>query len=410
MARRTLLITYIATYLLAITGIIRSLVHFGDDRLWSIALFAAGYLVLLLAEPFFVRRKRLLTYFYLFVQTAIICALALITPTVDFWAVLFCPLVVQVMHNFPQRTGFLITGIFTVFMSILMLLGLGPEMGLPLVLVYGVVYFLLAAFIAIILEAVAARDESQKRQAELESTHQQLQNHTARAEELAVLQERNRLARELHDSVTQSLYSLTLLAVAGQRMIQAEDLQQIAGNQARLGEIAQEALQEMRLLVYELRPLALESEGLLGALEQRLESVERRAGIQARVQVDGDLRQGKGEVELAPDLEEELYRIAQEALNNALKHARASQVVLSVRVAEDSAALEVTDDGQGFDLADVHDKGGLGLISMQERADKIGGQLAVSSAPGEGTKVTVTAPITPSHSEGSSNHPGVADG
>jgi signal transduction histidine kinase len=165
-------------------------------------------------------------------------------------------------------------------------------------------------------------------------------------------------------------------------MIQAEDLQQIAGNQARLGEIAQQALQEMRLLVYELRPLALESEGLMGALEHRLETVERRAGIQARVLVEG-------EVELAPDLEEELYRIAQEALNNALKHAGASQVALSVRVTEGSVALEVTDDGQGFDLADIHDTGGLGLISMQERADKIGGQLTIRSAPGEGTTVSV---------------------
>ena len=272
-------------------------------------------------------------------------------------------------------------------------------------------YFLFAAFIAIIREAEAAREESQKRQAELQQEVEQrvqIEEALRKSEmEKAVAAERNRLARELHDSVTQSLYSLTLLAVAGQRMIQAEDLQQIAGNQARLGEIAQQALQEMRLLVYELRPLALESEGLIGALEQRLETVERRAGVQARVLVEG-------EVELAPDLEEELYGIAQEALNNALKHAGATQVVLSVRAAEKSVALEVADDGQGFDPADMRDTGGLGLISMQERADKIGGQLTVRSAPGEGTRVTVTVPLAepenpPSHSEGLSNHPEVSD-
>jgi signal transduction histidine kinase len=194
------------------------------------------------------------------------------------------------------------------------------------------------------------------------------------------------LARELHDSVTQSLYSLTLLAEAGQRMIQVGDLPQIAGNQTRLGEIAQQALQEMRLLVYELRPLALESEGLVGALEQRLETVERRAGIKARVLVEG-------EIQLAPDLEEELYGIAQEALNNALKHAKASEVVLSVRVTEGSVALEVADDGQAFDLPDVHDKGGLGLISMRERADKIGGQLEIDSAPGAGTRVRISVQL-----------------
>jgi signal transduction histidine kinase len=383
MARRTLLITYIATYLLAVGAIIRTLVRFRDDRFWSIGALLGGYLLLLFSEPVFVRRSRLLTCIYLLVQTAIIGTLSFITPEVDFWAALFCPVVVQVMHSFPQRIGFLITGIFAVIMSVLMLLGLGPEVGLPLVLTYGVVYFFLAAFIAIVREAEAAREESQRQQAELQSAHVQLQAYTARAEELAVLQERNRLARELHDSVTQSLYSLTLLAVAGQRMIEGEDLQQIAGNQARLGEIAQQALQEMRLLVYELRPLALESAGLIGALEQRLETVERRAGIQARVVVEG-------EVDLAADVEEELYGIAQEALNNSLKHAKASQVALSVRVADESVALEVADDGQGFDLARIGAKGGLGLISMQERADRIGGQLAIHSAPGEGTRVKVS--------------------
>jgi signal transduction histidine kinase len=116
-------------------------------------------------------------------------------------------------------------------------------------------------------------------------------------------------------------------------------------------------------------------------LEHRLETVERRAGIQARVLVEGV-------VELAPDLEEELYGIAQEALNNALKHAGASKIVLSVRMVDKSVILEVADDGQGFDLAEVQVKGGLGLISMQERAEKIGGQLDIDSAPGEGTRVS----------------------
>ncbi len=411
MARRALLVTYIASYLLVVGSIIRYVVRFSDYRFSSIALLS-GYLILLFIEPLLIRRDRLLAYIYLFAQTAIICTLSFISPNVDFWTALFFPLAVQVMHNFPQRTGFLVTGIFTVAMAILMLLGPGPEVGLPLIFLNGVGYFLFAAFIAIIREAEAAREESQKRQAELQQVVEQrvqVEEALRKSEmEKAVAAERNRLARELHDSVTQSLYSLTLLAVAGQRMIQAEDLQQIAGNQARLGEIAQQALQEMRLLVYELRPLALESEGLIGALEQRLETVERRAGIQARVLVEGD-------VELAPDLEEELYRIAQEALNNELKHAGASQVVLSVRVAEGSVGLEVADDGHGFDLAEVQDKGGLGLISMQERADKIGGQLTIHSAPGEGTRVMVTVPLTgreypPSQSEGSSNHPEVSDG
>ena len=110
MARRTLLITYIAAYLLAVGGIIRTLIRFSDDRFWPIAILLGVYLVLLFSEPVFIRRDRLFTYLYLLVQTTIICTVAFLTPSVDFWAMLFCPLIVQAMHNFPQRTGFLITG------------------------------------------------------------------------------------------------------------------------------------------------------------------------------------------------------------------------------------------------------------------------------------------------------------
>jgi len=107
----------------------------------------------------------------------------------------------------------------------------------------------------------------------------------ARTREVAVLAERQRLARDLHDSVTQSLYSLTLMAGAAERLYQKGDIERAAEYQARQGQIAQEALKEMRLLVYELRPSALEEEGLVGALRQRLDAVERRVDIEATLDV-----------------------------------------------------------------------------------------------------------------------------
>jgi signal transduction histidine kinase len=392
MARRTLLITYIATYLLAVGSIIRYLVGFRDDRLWSIALLLGGYLLLLFAEPFLIRRNRLLTYVYLFVQTAIVCTLSSITPTVDFWAVLFCPLVVQVMHTFPQRTGFFITGIFTVIASVFLLWGLGLEVGLPLVLVYAVIYFLLAAFIAIILEAVAARRESQMRQAELQQeVEQRLQVEEAlRLSEMekAVTEERSRLARELHDSVTQSLYSLTLFTEATRQM--AEDAGQggIERQIGQIGRIGLQALKEMRLLVYELRPPELKEEGLVRALRKRLEAVEGRAGVEARMVVDAD-DFGR----LPRSVELELYRIAQEALNNALKHAAATKVVVHLRKGDGRVELEVVDDGLGFQPEAVRDHGGMGLESIRQRAEGLGGTATIRSARSEGTRVKVIADL-----------------
>lgn len=202
------------------------------------------------------------------------------------------------------------------------------------------------------------------------------------AEQLAVVRERERLARELHDSVTQSLYSLTLLAEAGWQMAEVDNLENVGDYLRRLGQISQQALKEMRLLVYELRPLVLQREGLVGALQLRLDAVEKRAGLDARLLAERD-------VELPPLVEEELYRIAQEALNNVLKHAAASAVTVRIRSEGSQAVLEVVDDGKGFDVSDTTDRGGMGLVSMRERVEKIRGSMAILSTPGEGTTVRI---------------------
>jgi nitrate/nitrite-specific signal transduction histidine kinase len=202
------------------------------------------------------------------------------------------------------------------------------------------------------------------------------------AQQSAIVEERGRLARELHDSVTQSLYSLTLLAEAGQRLAKAGDIERTREYLHRLGEIGQQSLKEMRLLVYELRPLALREEGLIGALNQRLDAVERRAGVDARLIVEGEFT-------ISEQAEEALYRIAQEALNNALKHAAPTSVEVAIRADGKHVELEVIDDGKGFAPDAAGSGGGLGLISMRERAERIGATYKVISAVGEGTRVKV---------------------
>ncbi len=203
------------------------------------------------------------------------------------------------------------------------------------------------------------------------------------AEQLAVMRERQRLARELHDSVTQALYSLTLLSEAARRMASSGQLQQAREPLHRLNAIAQQALKEMRLLVFELRPLVLKREGLIGALQHRLDAVEGRAGVEARLLVQGEPR-------LPGEVEEGLYRIAQEALNNALKHAAASAVTVTIDAHDDMVSMRVTDDGAGFDPQTASAGGGMGLTTMRERAEKMGARLEIASTPGQGTAVSVT--------------------
>lgn len=202
------------------------------------------------------------------------------------------------------------------------------------------------------------------------------------AQTAAALEERNRLARDLHDSVTQSLYSLTLLAEGWRRLAQRGRLTDVDSALAELGEIAQQSLKEMRLLIYELRPPVLEQAGLLGALHQRLGAVERRAGIEARL-IAEEL------IKLPLQVEQGLYRITQEALNNALKHAKATTVTVFVRASNKWIEVEIADNGCGFEPERLNGQSGLGLISMRERAEQLGGELAIESKLGEGTTIKV---------------------
>lgn len=203
-----------------------------------------------------------------------------------------------------------------------------------------------------------------------------------RAEQAAVVEERQRLARDLHDSVSQALYGLTLFVEAGKDSTRAGNLSQVEYYLNRSGDTARQALREMRLLIYELRPKLLEEEGLLGAVRRRLESVERRAGMETELIVPNP-------IELPAEVERDLYQIIQEALNNVLKHSAATHVTL--RMVSESARLEleIMDNGKGFDPKTIQEKAGIGLASMRERAQRSGGTLSIRSQPGQGTCIQV---------------------
>jgi signal transduction histidine kinase len=202
------------------------------------------------------------------------------------------------------------------------------------------------------------------------------------AQQLAIIKERSRLARDLHDSVMQSLYGATLYAEAAARQLTSGDRDMAVGHLREIRGTTQEALREMRLLIFELRPPILKQEGLVAALQARLEAVEARVGLETQLQAETNGR-------LPRQVEEGLYRIAQEALNNTLKHAQARHVVVRLDRTDGHVSLEITDDGCGFDLGAAQEHGGFGLCGMEERAMRLGGKLTVASEPGTGTKIRV---------------------
>jgi PAS domain S-box-containing protein len=207
------------------------------------------------------------------------------------------------------------------------------------------------------------------------------------AQQLAALEERQKLARELHDSVSQALYGIALGAKTARALLN-RDPAQVAQPLDYVLSLAEAGLVEMRALIFELRPESLEMEGLVAALTKQTASLHARHHIEVQTAFGDEPR-------LPLAAKEALYRIAQEALNNIVKHARASRVEVRLELADGSVRLEIGDNGEGFDPQGEF-PGHLGLRSMRERAEKAGGTLAVESTPGQGTRILIRIPVDPS--------------
>jgi signal transduction histidine kinase len=209
-----------------------------------------------------------------------------------------------------------------------------------------------------------------------------------RSRELSILSERNRLALELHDAVTQKLFSLNLAAESAATLLDrgaAETRAQLEKVRA----LSREALDELRSLILGLRPADLESDGLEGALRKEMAMVSSVHGIEVTLHVGGHALS-----EPDPPRDAELLRIANEAVHNAVRHAGADHVTVELSGTGDSPlTLSVTDDGAGFDPADPELRSRhLGLTSMEERAGELGGTLEIASSAGRGTTVRLRVP------------------
>jgi signal transduction histidine kinase len=227
--------------------------------------------------------------------------------------------------------------------------------------------FCLAAIVSERRRAAAELAESQRREGERATL------------------ERQRIARDLHDSVSQSLFSTTLHVRTAQRALELDATGPVGEELSEIGQLTRGALAEMRALIFELQPDALAEEGLVAALTKQASALSAREGLV--IEVDGpDPR-----LPLGPEVEQQLYRLGQEALANVVKHARASRATVRIAVKDDIVLIEVNDDGRGFDPAAVG-REHFGLRSMRGRVADLGGRLEVTSALGRGTDLRVQVP------------------
>ncbi len=243
-----------------------------------------------------------------------------------------------------------------------------------------------AIFFFFLPEQEPGEDEQVFLKAIADQTAVALENarHFADARGKAALEERQRLARELHDSVSQALYGIALGTKTARKLVD-QDPQLVADPLDYVLSLAEAGLAEMRALIFELRPESLETEGLVSALQKQAAALRARHEIEVEAYLCA-------EPEASPEAKEALYRIAQEALHNTVKHARASTVKIEMRCDPGHLTFLVSDDGVGFD-PDGDFPGHLGLRSMRERAVRLGGVLEVDSATGKGTRIRVCVPI-----------------
>ncbi len=376
-------IPILAAGLYFIAVALRTALFFGDDPVLGYALGLLLLWALLIAsEPAVSRRWPAYFSLYLTLQTALAFVLMALPDTPDFMGVLLGILSMQVMLRLPARMGALWIGLCAVIMALLLAQPYAYQ-AIALVLIYTASNIFLGSYTRTIRRSQAAHLHNQALAAELEQANRRLQEYAAQAERLAAARERNRLARELHDSVTQTAFSMNLTSQSAALLLE-RDPSRVAEQLERLYALARSALGEMQVLIDELKPEPAGREGLAAALHRLLVDSRFAGALSVSIETEGDQP-------LPASEEQGLLRIAQEALNNTLKHAQTSQAHIRLHLSE-PFWMEIEDHGRGFDPQQARRGDRMGLVSMGERAAEIGWALRIAASPGRGTCIRVEKP------------------
>jgi signal transduction histidine kinase len=384
----------LGVYLIFAAVALRGAVVFAEEPdFLVVVVILSAYGLLLLAETWTIRRMPLevlpikssrLTLVYFVLQTGLVVRLLVTPPFADFFALLFVPLSLDGVAFFGRRSGYLFIAFFSFALTgSLMATSLeGPLFGLAMGIFYSGMCFLFGGYAHQVQKAEAAQDQNVQMFSELQIAHRQLQGYTDQMTSLAVEQERNRLARELHDSVTQTVFSMNLATQSAHLLLDKEPTR-AAEQFLRLEELAANALSEIQSLISQLRPRSVAEEGLPIALRRLVAERHERDGLQVSLEVQGQKALSESEAV-------SLFSIAHEALINVAKHSGVCEGIIRLNLDANGSCLEIEDRGMGFDPQPaLSQRGHLGLAAMSERAREIGWSLSIESRRGQGTRIRV---------------------
>jgi signal transduction histidine kinase len=302
-------------------------------------------------------------------------------PTIDFLTMLFFPLSFQAVQFFGKMVGFAWIGTFSLAMAGMFLFGLEWQAGVTMILAGSGANVLMGSFAHLIARTKQRRRENQQLFGDLQEAYWRLKDSAVQAEALAAATERRRLVRELHDSLTQTLFSMNL-AVQAAQFAAIETPQQAEEHLIHLQALARGAASEVQALTGQAPQRPLVKGGLAEGIERLAQERLAQDGLRVILETRGDRS-------LPEPVNASLYRIVQEALNNVTRHAGVQQAVVRLQLESPIACLDIEDDGCGFDLAASRHLHGFGLAGMAERANEIGWMLKVDSHPGHGTHIHV---------------------
>jgi signal transduction histidine kinase len=319
--------------------------------------------------------------FYTFIQSVVVIAMLYIAPTTDFLTMLLMPLSFQAVQFFHDVIGFIWIVGFSLAMLGMILFGLEWQAGLTMLLATSGANTLMGSFAHLLSRTDQNRLKNQQMFFNLQQAYRQLKESSTQVEALSAATARHRMARELHDSLTQTLFSMNL-AVQSAQFAMAISPADAQAHLLRLNSLACNAASEVQALTGRVASRLVPPGRLPATLQQLVEERLEQDELHVSLEISGQRS-------LPAPVEANLYRITQEALNNISRHAGVHTAQVRLCLDEPTARLEILDAGCGFDQGDTRLPRGFGLGGMAERANEINWSLEIKSRPGEGTHVIV---------------------
>lgn len=378
-------VLYLAAYLLlAVVAAAEFFAGPTPGLAWPTALLLLSFGLLLPVKSMLTATWQ--THLYLAVQAAVVTAILVLQRDSLMLPMLFCLLAVVAPLGLPVRQAALWIGLFAVINTVDCSTSGSPHKNFLISLPYTIGYILMGILAYSLARAETAQRHSERLLEELQDTYQQLQAYAGRVEELAVAQERNRLAREMHDALGHRLTVAAVQLEGAERLIPTEPAR--AGRMVHtVHDEVVDTLAELRRAVATLRTPLDDDLSLPAALTRLATGFEEATGIKTDLMLPEALP-------VVPDSQRmALYRVAQEALTNINRHAQARQAWLELSLEEETLTLLVKDNGRGFSVDTV--QSGFGLLGLRERADFLNGAVHITSKPGQGTQICFHLPLPP---------------